>query len=139
VLDRACAAALVLKQLDEVEIHLRAIDRDFADRSAPILNVLYAALLLATRAHQLAIVDNEIGISTTIHRRRFLKEHRIKKSERAIRQHCIFQENADEIWRKHPDWGKSQVAGVIAKKQIPGLTANVNTIRRLIKKTKLTK
>jgi hypothetical protein len=139
VLDRACAAALVLKQLDEVEIHLRPIDRDFADRSAPIWNVLYAALVLATRAHQLAIVDHEIDISTTIDRRRFLNESRINKSEQAIRQRRIFQEKADEIWREHPDWGNSRVAGEIAKKKIPGLTANVNTIRRLIKKTKLTK
>jgi len=139
VLDRACAAALVLKQLDLVEIHLRPIDRDFADRSAPILNVLYAALLLASRVHHLTIADHEIAISTTKRRRRFLKDSRKIKSERAIRQRRIFQANADEIWREHPDWGKSRVARVIAKEPIPGLTANVGTIRRLIKKTKLTK
>jgi hypothetical protein len=139
VIDRACAAALVLKQLDEVEIHLRAIDRDFADRSAPILNVLYAALLLASRVHQLTIADHEIAISTTKRRRRFLKDSRKIKSERAIRQCRIFQEKADEIWREHPDWPKTEVARKIAKKSIRGVTANVDTIRRLIKKTKLTK
>jgi hypothetical protein len=153
VLDRACAAALVLKHLDKVEIYLRAIDRDFADRSEPMLIALMEALSLATRVHQLAIVDNEIDISTTMARRRFLKERRINKSKQAISQCHIFQKKADEIWRKHPDWGKSQVARVIsehislelkslaqiAKEPISDLTTNFHTIRRLIKKTKLTK
>ena len=139
VLDRACAAALVLKQLDYVEIYLRQIDRDFADRSAPILNLLYAALLLATRVHHLTIADHEIGIATTIDRRRFLSDSRKIKSGRYKQQRRFFQESADKIWREHPDWSKSRVAEAIAKKPIRGLTANVNTIRRQIEKTKLTK
>lgn len=130
VFDRACAAAAVLKQIDHVVIHLRSIERDFAGRSNPILIAVYEALKLATCIHQLTVVDNEIGIASTIDRRRQLKENRTRRAEQANQQHKHLQKLADEIWRQNPNWTASNVANEIAKK----FGGNPNTMRRLIKK-----
>ena len=98
------------------------------------LNALYQALLLASQVHCLTIVDNEIGIASTIVRRRYLAEQRTAKTEKAGQQHKIWQEMADEIWRTHPNWGNSRVAGEIAKRAPGGPPVNSDTIRRRIKK-----
>jgi hypothetical protein len=131
VLDRARAAAQVLKQLDRVEIYLRLIERDFADRSGPILTIVHAALLLATRVHQLTIVDNEIDIASTVDRRRFLKDNRTVKTNKVERQRDTWRAKAGEIWGRHPDWSKSAVAKEITKTDP---SAKVGTIRRQITK-----
>jgi hypothetical protein len=131
VVDRARAAAQVLKQLDRLEIYLRLIERDFADRSEPILTTVHAALLLATRAHQLTIADNEDGIVSIINRRRVVKENRAFTLEKAERQRETRRANAGEIWDRHPDWSNAAVAREIAKTDP---SAKVGTIRRQITK-----
>jgi hypothetical protein len=131
VLDRARAAAHVLKQLDRVETYLMLIERDFADRSGPILTTVHAALLLATRVHQLTIVDNEIDIASTVDRRRFLKDNRTVKTNKAERKYRDWQAMADELWDRHPGWSKSAVAKEINKTDP---SAKVDTIRRQITK-----
>jgi hypothetical protein len=131
VLDRARAAAQVLKQLDRVEIYLRLIERDFGDRSGPILTTVHAALLLATRVHQLTIVDNEIDIVTTEAFRRRLKDNRTVKTNKAERKHRDWQAMADELWDRHPGWSRSAVAMEITKTDP---SAKVGTIRRQITK-----
>jgi hypothetical protein len=131
VLDYARAAAQVLKQLDRVEIYLKLIERDFADRSGPILTTVHAALLLATRVHQLTIADNEDGIDAIINRRRLIKENRAFTLKEAERKRRDLQAKADEMWDKRPDWGKSAVANEIIKTDP---TAKFDTIRRQITK-----
>jgi hypothetical protein len=133
VLDRARAAAQVLKQLDRVETYLMLIERNFADRSGPILTTVHAALLLATRVHQLTIVDNEIDIVTTEASRRRLKDNRTVKTNKAKRKYREWQAMADELLDRHPGWSKSVVAKEITKTDP---SAKVGTIRRQITKRK---
>ena len=134
MLDRACAAARVLQQLDLVEIHLKQIERDFADhqlRLQPSLNALYAALILANDVHHLTVVDNEVGITTRIGHRRELEENRTGKAKQAEAKHSIWQKAADEIWNRKPNWTKTNVAKEIAK-----TGGNYHTIRRRIERRK---
>ena len=134
VLDRACAAARVLQQLDLVEIYLKLIERDFADhqlRLQPSLNALYAALVLASHVHQLTVVDNEVGITTRIGHRRQLEENRTGKAKQAEAKTQYLAKTADDIWNRNPYWTKTNVAKEIAK-----TGGNYHTIRRWIETRK---
>jgi len=59
-LDRTAAAAALLNELQVVEHYLAAAERNAA--SGDLYRALYHGLLLATRVHQLAIIDNETSI-----------------------------------------------------------------------------
>jgi hypothetical protein len=127
VLDRACAAARILVQLDIAEAHIRPIEQDSAS-----LNAVGACLTLASCVHHLTVVDNEVAIASTGGRRKFLRESQVTRTQKAERERGEDQKMADELWRKHPGWGKSAVAEEIRKRR----GGNANTIRRRITKQK---
>jgi hypothetical protein len=126
-LDRACAAARILAQLDIVEAHFRQIEQNGA-----ALNAVLAGLTLASLSHYLTVVDNEVAIASTGDRRKFLRESRVTRTEKADRERRKEQKMADEIWRRRPEWGKSAVAEEIKKRR----GGKASTIRRRITKQK---
>jgi hypothetical protein len=96
------------------------------------LNALLACLTFSSLVHHLTVVDNEVAIASTRGRRKFLRESQLTRTQKAERERREDQKMADELWRKHPGWGKSAVAEEIRK----GRGGNANTIRRRITKQK---
>ena len=126
VLDRACAAAHVLRQLDRIEKSLQQLANE------PVSALAYQTLLLASLVHQATIVDNESGISFDEKREQSRNARLAERKAETEAAHRRIQQQAEEIWTRHPKLTKTAVADRIKNKK--GLSPS--RIRRVIPRPK---
>jgi hypothetical protein len=125
-LDHVCLAARVLKQLDKIETYIRIVERDPKQFHGAVREALFLSVL----AHHLTVVDNETSIWTGEVHLRKLRENAANKRNEGDENRRRYQSRADEIWMRHPDWGKTRVATTIERE----LRARVENTKEKIAK-----
>jgi hypothetical protein len=127
VLDRTAAAKEVLKRLDLIELY---------SRDPGAARYLYQGVLLASKVHQLAIVDNEAPIAERVATLGSFSRERMdanaKRKADASREHKKWQAEADRI-QKGRQRPMSRLALAQRMKDNLGLEEKVGTIRKIIK------
>jgi hypothetical protein len=126
-IDRVCAAAQVLSQLEKIRNQLNR-----TDRSRPLFGFAYEALLLASLVHRATIVDNETGIHSYRVKVRGITERREERTRKAESDRMRYQAEAERLWAERPGRSVAQMAELVAKR----LGGKPDTIRKKISRQK---